>query len=1452
MESMGLSVGKEKATAKKKQKKTKADAGPGTPPRVAAPRRSSRLQSEHDLDGFRGVRSTLCAAAADALAPGGAAVEVMTGFRVAETDKGALEVGACAGGFEHARYEVALVNGAFLDRYEKGTTAPVGDTAFGQCRECLDGIASRYRDGRAVVVPRARALLREGGGSALVARLRDREGDLLGAALLKATCAHHDRAAPHCACGGLEVRIFSRARDDGDGEAALLAAVRGHGRLAGSRAVAVALGGDAETRRFDARVGGVAGFGPKAGDGDRLVAVDGGPRKVWQPRRVAGTSRPWLAVKDARRDAAEEAAAAAAERRRAAAAVAPMTPDELRGAVLAIPRADAEPRVRDLQRRLELERAAGSGAALETNPEAYEDEAAAREPWAAAARAALARFGHADFRPGQLGAVAALRTTARANDVVLVARTGSGKTEIAAVAAVLAGDRARARRATARRLTVVFTPSTAARDAFVARIAAAGAGAVALLAQGAGGEDAARAALAKVVRNIEADPARAPAAGEGLDDGAIADMLFLTPQILWRVRDDAAGPATPSLFAHDLGRLADDGWLERVVVDECHHVADAPGEDGAPCAYATLGDVLREIFRGAEVPVLGMSGTASERTVRAFVERFHRLRNPPVVLRRDLARRDVRLAARVVAGGAALLREEVRAAVVAAGEKTLVFALLPSETEKLAKELGGVGGVFAGFYNGRGAGLAPFVRARDRDDALLGEPGAPRLLGAYAFRDEGPPETAGYYLDPAKLPALGVSVVADARDKEREAATKTTKTKRKKGATSLHASAADWEAAGFKSVKDEKGASWVLGTAASPRDARRATKDAVLKAWNDAAAWLGARGRACALAANKALDESVDFQGVKLVVHAGCPESLTALHQGISRAGRDAGGADAILFAGNTDRSNVASVLSHGRDKRGFGSLGGDERDALLATIAYAAAGTTCRHVALERALRYDAGARRRAPCGVCDNCEAAKDAACAVDATAFFERLFREMHGARGLLDDAAYHRAYRKALDGLSASAAARGVGAFLAINPKQKVKPANELRQVLVNLGYLVKKKVDDKRYGHALGPNAPGREDLAGERVVFEIRGREWRDVGIDVDAADDAMDGVALGAAVPATPPAEAAVPATPPLDAAPLDAAAAAPAAAPAADAAAPAAPAAEAAPAVPAAPAAPAEQPAEQPAAPAEQPAAALAPPGGAAAAQVVTLVDLVGFHVCEFVERAEWPFELRYELALASRARKLDVEDARFVDDLKNDAQRVAALRLFARETGFIKRAETEDVDRARAALAAARDRGAYYGGRAVLERGQPDRYAPSPAAPGSNRLERVPRRPTAPRAPGGRRPSQAQVPDAHPPRPLGQLRRGPAGEGPLRVLRELRAPRVRPHLQAAHGAAPRGAAEAPLLRRARPRARRRRHRRRAGLPAPEFRRPRVTPRRRVFVRARAAATRARAGPSSSSGRS
>ena len=204
MESMGLNVGKEKATVKKKQKKAKADAGPGTPPRVPAPRRSSRLQSEHDLDGFCGVRSTLCAAAADALVPEGAEIEVMTGFRVAETDRGALEVGACAGGFEHARYEVALVNGAFLDRYEKGTTAPVGDTAFGQCRECLDGIASRYRDGRAVVVPRARALLREGGGSALVLRLRDREGDLLGAALLKATCAHHDRAAPHCACGGLD------------------------------------------------------------------------------------------------------------------------------------------------------------------------------------------------------------------------------------------------------------------------------------------------------------------------------------------------------------------------------------------------------------------------------------------------------------------------------------------------------------------------------------------------------------------------------------------------------------------------------------------------------------------------------------------------------------------------------------------------------------------------------------------------------------------------------------------------------------------------------------------------------------------------------------------------------------------------------------------------------------------------------------------------------------------------------------------------------------------------------------------------------------------------------------------------------------------------------------------------------------------------------------------------
>ena len=145
-------------------------------------------------------------------------------------------------------------------------------------------------------------------------------------------------------------------------------------------------------------------------------------------------------------------------------------------------------------------------------------------------------------------------------------------------------------------------------------------------------------------------------------------------------------------------------------------------------------------------------------------------------------------------------------------------------------------------------------------------------------------------------------------------------------------------------------------------DAITATKRAVLAAWDDAAAWLGARGRACALAANKALDESVDFVGVKLVVHAGCPESLTALHQGVSRAGRDAGGADAILFAGAADRSNVASVLTHTREKRGFMNLGADERAALLATLAYAAGGATCRHVALRAGKGCEVGQLQTAP----------------------------------------------------------------------------------------------------------------------------------------------------------------------------------------------------------------------------------------------------------------------------------------------------------------------------------------------------------------------------------------------------------------------------------------------------------------------------------------------------------
>ena len=104
-----------------------------------------------------------------------------------------------------------------------------------------------------------------------------------------------------------------------------------------------------------------------------------------------------------------------------------------------------------------------------------------------------------------------------------------------------------------------------------------------------------------------------------------------------------------------------------------------------------------------------------------------------------------------------------------------------------------------------------------------------------------------------------------------------------------------------------------------------------------------------------------------------------------------------------------------------------------------------------------------------------------------------------------------------------------------------------------------------------------------------------------------------------------------------------------------------------------------------------------------------------------------------LASKLRQLHVEDARFVDGLKDDARRVAALRLFAsRPSGALRRPPAEDVDRARAALAAARDRGAYYGGRASLEADRADRYVPSPPAPGSNRLERGLRRlsPSRPR--------------------------------------------------------------------------------------------------------------------------
>lgn len=165
---------------------------------------------------------------------------------------------------------------------------------------------------------------------------------------------------------------------------------------------------------------------------------------------------------------------------------------------------------------------------------------------------------------------------------------------------------------------------------------------------------------------------------------------------------------TPEFLAIHAGRFASTGRMGFVVVDEAHHVQDAPG--GSRSAYLEFPRVLQEL---GSPRVLAATATASDRVTRQIGD----LLGIDEVIVDDAVRDNLRLDdERDLAS-----RENRLVSIVAEGEKCLVYVNSRDQSISLARTLRRripeLGHAIA-FYN---AGLEPAQRARVEEAFRSGE-----------------------------------------------------------------------------------------------------------------------------------------------------------------------------------------------------------------------------------------------------------------------------------------------------------------------------------------------------------------------------------------------------------------------------------------------------------------------------------------------------------------------------------------------------------------------------------------------------------------------------------------------------------------------------------------------------------------------------------------------------------